>query len=473
MIRVIVLLFLFLSQNVIAVRSPPARNYEYPQADPIVEPPHWRYPPDLIVNATSWENFIKPPQGGMLEDPTWYLLYSGYLLREFSRMEENMAILLGDLTSTSIWGYYNKDYFRKISPLTTEWYVSGGKEINKKLGLAKKVPCIVDGEEQVNTYRERVKYHPFTDKEPGIMDCGGPLDTSAKRDNPRSGDFSLDKIAVRKILENLFSARYTIKDGNPVVELSQTGFLAAWKTVRTVFTSLSAFVPEIVEYTQYMPDTEIWELNFDPNVDVRRRQTRLFEREVIGYEEYFDGKYGGMATWTSDLVADPNWMARVVDRYEKRLHDTSDPFALYGVIVTTVCHGILPLMLEMFADIATKANDMARENANIETQYLNIQLQADLNWGTISNPVYYWGLPDADDAQGMDEATLKNWPEWANNRYMIEAWPVPETQLRDAIRKISAEKVMEEGINANNPFPWRGSVRFETMMMSDSEIYLP
>ncbi|KAF3913690.1 hypothetical protein AA313_de0202083 [Arthrobotrys entomopaga] len=465
-------ILLSLSHPAITVRGPPERSHEYPPT-PLITVPKWRYPPDLTVNASSWETFIKIPQGGMLEDPAWYLLYSGYLLREFSRMEENMAVLLGDLTRTNIWGYYNKDYFRRIAPLTTEWYPTGGKNANKKLGLAKKVPCIVEGEERVTMYRERVKYHPFIDVEPGIMDCGGLLDTSDKRDNPRLGDFSQDKVAVRKILENMFSAGSSIRDGEPVVELSQTGFLESWKTIRTVFTKLSTFVPEVVRYTETMPDTELWPEGFDPNPDVRPRQTRLFKREVVGYEDYFNDKYGGMATWTSDMVADSNWMERAVRRYENRRQGTSDPFALYAVILTTVCHGILPFVLEMFADIAAKANNMARPYANTKALNLDIDNQAEQIVDREINPVYYWGLPAADGLQGTDEETLKSWPEWANNGYITEAWPVPETGLSDAVRKMALEKSLEEGLNSGNPFPWRGSVRYETMVMSDSDIYLP
>ncbi|EPS39321.1 hypothetical protein H072_6926 [Dactylellina haptotyla CBS 200.50] len=390
-----------------------------------------------------------------------------------------MAFLLEELTNNTAWRYFRTEYFRLVVPLTTEWYPVD--ETVERSPEREGIDCLAFSKITPKGYQERLEYHSHIDVPPGIMDCGGSLDTSGERDNPRAGgrsknlpkwvsDFSdppntlfpRDSISVRLILEQLFSVTPRMTESGPVVDVSQIGFLKAWYTTYNVWRRLNDFVIKIMGYMESIPVEPLWPEGQNPIVDQRFRQTRIFRREVIGYEKYFNEKFGGALLSTTDLIADPEWVEEAVRMYAHRWNNAPDPFVLYRVMVMAVARGVLSLMMDMFADISVKANNMAMRYVDDATRSTDPQ-------NKLENTAK-WAIPD--HRRFNKEEVLRSWPEWTNGVYEITAWPVPEEELADAVRRILVEKYIEERINADNPFPWRGSIRYFTEEISESEVYL-
>ncbi|KAK6349576.1 hypothetical protein TWF696_005861 [Orbilia brochopaga] len=422
--------------------------------------PDWYHTPDITLTADEWTRFTSTLGTSMLENPAWYLFHSGYLLREFSRQQERLATLLAVTTKDRQWGRFRMEYFRIIAPLTTEWYPLDAKEV---VDGGDPVPCTVFGVDVANGYRENVRYHPGIDVPPGIMDCGGVLDTSAERDNPRSqrdvNPFPRDSISVRNVLRNLFSARE--QDDGERVLASQTGFINAWQTTHRTIERMAPFVESVFEYIESIPPDPTRSPDDTPLVDERPRQTRLFRREEIGYQSYYDDKFGGSFLATDELLADPEWLDEAVVAYVGREAGAPDVFVLYGVIVNTVFRGILPLMMDMFADIAVKANEMAGST------YQDIYTS-----GLEKHPLAMWAVPEGEEFS-VPLDVLRVWPEWTEGVYVTEAWPVPEGGLRDAVDRMAVERVLELELHAESPWPWRGSIHRSTEDISGSKVFLP
>ncbi|KAK6506810.1 hypothetical protein TWF481_005270 [Arthrobotrys musiformis] len=466
------------SQTVFARRKAPtaAANQENPP---------WYHPPDFNLTVQEWEDFIKPPKNhNYLEDPVWYLFYSGYLLRDFSRQQELLATILANYTADRTWLEFRMQYFNIIAPLTTEWYpIDSGidgypKDMQKECRVAKRT--------LENSYKEKIDAHLTIDVPPGILDCGGSMDTSAERDDPRSGGsrfdppgwlfrfpgqkylpFPRDSITVRKMLKDLFSGtpKYDKDKGELVVGVSQVEFLNNWRTIFGVIEQLGAFMIQVHEKIEQTELKALWPEGQNPIVDRRQRQTQIFQREKIGYEEYFDAKFGGTLSQTTERVEDPNWIQLAAILYRRSLAGATDIFVAYGNIVNIVYRGVLPFMMDMMADIAVKANDLAIEHAE---------------WpeGTPErasgkpHPLFSWGIPKFLDFHLMG-GVLRRWPEWTEYGYRVEPWPLKKEELAEGVRKMVLESQIEESLNIHNPFPWRGTVRRSTDQRSESTVFLP
>ncbi|KAK6534845.1 hypothetical protein TWF281_006144 [Arthrobotrys megalospora] len=459
------------------------RNSPLPTADK--ENPPWYHPPDFIVSVKEWKEFIKPPADNYLEDPVWYLFYSGYLLRDFSRQQELLATLLANYTGDRTWIDFRTQYFNIIAPLTTEWYPIDSEDDGLPKAGQKK--CKVAGRTLENTYKEKTEAHPDVDVPPGIMDCGGSMDTSAERDDPRKGGsqfdppkslfrfpgqrylpFPRDSITVRKMLKNLFSSTpYRDEKGELVIGVSQVEFLKDWHIIFQVIEQLGAFMIQVHEKIAQTDLKPLWPERHNPIVDKRQRQTRVFKREKIGYEDYFNMKFGGTLSQTTDALEDPNWIPLAVKIYARSMEGAPDIYVAYGNIVNIVYRGIFPLMMDVMADIAVKANDLAKKHAEwpeggpIPPKYAGKP-----------HPLLTWAFPKFLDFS-VAGSVLRKWPEWTEFEYRVEPWPLKEEELREGVRKMTVESEIEQALNDYNPFPWRGTVRRSTDLISGSTVFLP
>ncbi|TGJ73112.1 hypothetical protein EYR41_000230 [Orbilia oligospora] len=300
--------------------------------------PPWYHPPDFYVTAQECDDFIKPRKDhNYLEDPVWYIFHGGYILRDFSRQQEMLATILANYTGDNTWLDFRTQYFRIIAPLTMEWYPIGSEVDGYPKNMQNE--CRVARRKLKNSYKEKIETHLTIDIPPGIMDCGGSMDTSAERDGSRKGNskldppewlfqfpgqkhfpFPRDSISIRGMLKDLFNATPQIdkNTGEVMVGVSQAE---------------------------------------------RQRQTRIFRREKIGYEEYFNLKFGGTLSETTDRVTDSEWInpaALMYSYLEKGAHDL---LVTYGNIINIVYRGLLPLIMDMMADISVRENDLAVEHA--------------------------------------------------------------------------------------------------------------
>ncbi|KAF3915655.1 hypothetical protein ABW21_db0209785 [Orbilia brochopaga] len=472
--RVLALLTILSSclDRVAAVRKPRARTLEdNTKYEPeITRPPplpDWYYATDLTLSSDEWTNFTtKAFSTDMLENPVWYLFHSGYLLREFSRQQERLATLLAVVTKKRQWGRFRTEFFQIIAPLTTEWYPLDAKEVKDGEPQA---PCTIFGVEVPNEYKENTRYHPDIDVPPGIMDCGGPLDTSAERDNPRAqrdqDPFPRDYLSVQGILRGLFSAHVQeSEDGQWRIFASQTGFLKAWLITRQTIERMTPFAESVFEYIGAIPPDLSRLPDETPLVDERPRQTRLFPREKIGYQAYYDEKFGGSFMATEELLPDPEWLEEAVIAYSGRHPGAPDVFILYAVIVNTIFRGILPFMMDLFADIAVKANDLAKPHAKYPSWIDSSRLR--------EHPLLTWAIPKY-EGFNVPEDVLRVSPEWTEGVYRVEPWPVLEDELRDATNRMAVEKVLEQDLHVDSPWPWRGSIHRSTQVISGSKVFLP
>ncbi|KAK6521704.1 hypothetical protein TWF506_001908 [Arthrobotrys conoides] len=475
-------LYLWLSclDFVSAIRKPPtaAANQENPP---------WYHPPDFYVTAKEWDDFTKPPKGdNYLEDPAWYLFHSGYILRDFSRQQERLATELANLTGDRTWIDLRTQYFNIIAPLTTEWYPIDSKIDGYPKDMQKE--CRVAGKTLKNSYKEKIEAHYMINVPPGIMDCGGSMDTSAERDDPRKGGskfdppeslfrfpgqkyrpYPRDSITVRGMLKNLFSGtpKTDKKTGEVMVGVSQVEFIKNWLLIFRVIEELEEFMTEVHEKIDETELKPLWPEDKNPIVDKRPRQTRIFRREKIGYEEYFNSKFGGTLSQTTDRVTDSEWIILAAIMYRHTEKGAPDIFVVYGSLINIIYRGILPLMMDMMADISVKANDLAIEHAEwpegmpIPEKYIGK-----------THPLLSWGFPKV-WYFFIIGGVMRQWPEWTDGQYRVEPWPLKQEELAEGVRKMVLESQIEESLNFYNPFPWRGTVRRSTEDRSGSTVFLP
>ncbi|KAF3166259.1 hypothetical protein TWF788_000513 [Orbilia oligospora] len=406
--------------------------------------PPWYHPPDFYVTAQEWDDFIKPPKDhNYLEDPI-------------------------------------------IAPLTTEWYPIDSEVDGYPKHMQKE--CRVARRKLKNSYKEKIETHLTIDIPPGIMDCGGSVDTSAERDDPRKGGskfdppewlfsfpgqnhfpFPRDSISVRGMLKNFFSATPQIdkKTGEVMVGVSQAEFVKDWDIIFQVIRQLGAFMEKVHEKIDQRVLKPLWPEGLNPIVDKRQRQTRIFRREEIGYEEYFNLKFGGTLSQTADRVTDSEWINLAALMYSHLEKGAPDLLVTYGNIINIVYRGLLPLIMDMMADISVKANDLAVEHAEwpegtpIPEEYIGK-----------SHPLLSWGFPKFVDFFIIG-GVMRQRPEWTDYRYRVEPWPLKQEELVDGVQKMVLESRIEEALNYYNPFPWRGTVRQYTEQRSGSTVFLP
>ncbi|KAK6362170.1 hypothetical protein TWF730_005866 [Orbilia blumenaviensis] len=448
--------------------------------------PPWYEPSDFNMTFDDWERFINPPKNyNFLEDPAWYLIHSGYLLRDFSRQQEMMALYLANITADKTWYDFGTQYFKIIAPLTTEWYPIDSPEDG--FPQNKQEDCVVSGKKLKNMYKEKVETHPHVDVPPGIMDCGGPMDSSAEVDEPRKGGsifdppkwlfrfpdqkylaFPRDSITVRSMLGNLVSGTPVRHNGKFVLAVSEEVFLKSWHTILIAIGELAAFMIQINEkIANRVIKPRMWPPGMNPIVDLRPHQTRLFRREKIGYEDYFNMKFGGTLSQTLDHLEDPDWINLAAALYRAGEVGGIDLPVAYVNVVNIVYRGVLPLMMDMMADLAVKLNDLSEkywerpEGEPIPEKYRGKP-----------HLIYSWGFPRY---LGFNPTggTLRKWPEWSEFDYRIEPWPLTQEEIPEGLQKVMFESRIEEGFNFPNPFPWKGTVSQSTPQRSGSTIFLP
>ncbi|KAF3296295.1 hypothetical protein TWF132_010894 [Orbilia oligospora] len=188
--------------------------------------PPWYHPPDFYVTAQECDDFIKPRKDhNYLEDPVWI-----------------------------------------IAPLTMEWYPIDSEVDGYPKNMQNE--CRVARRKLKNSYKEKIETHLTIDIPPGIMDCGGSMDTSAERDGSRKGNskldppewlfqfpgqkhfpFPRDSISIRGMLKDLFNATPQIdkNTGEVMVGVSQAEFVKDWDIIFQVIRQLGAFMKKVHE----------------------------------------------------------------------------------------------------------------------------------------------------------------------------------------------------------------------------------
>ncbi|KAF3218878.1 hypothetical protein TWF191_008083 [Orbilia oligospora] len=337
----------------------------------VPEESEWAAPSDdIIVRKSDWDNFVTDLTTDMLENPMWYLLRTSQLLRYFSRDVEAMAAGIYQNTKNETWLDFRDEYFDIISPLMTEF--TWEKPDPKKPG---------------NFYQAK---HRTPRAPSGLMDRAGIFDSSFPPDpwsstlsdgtpNPYTHDAFALKIAVLK----LFQPKSDDYDGQQVVSINDSRFDLLWTTVKQVYDRLALFTVKLAAVI----NAQEWKPG-DPGaptkkLDMRPRQTREYNRKEEGYKSYYKK------------------FSEEFDAYDQE-EDPSKWAQSYWVF------GVLALMMDMLADIALKANILARKSV------------------VSIDPL--WALPKDPNFE-VDVSTLRQYPEWTGGAYMTWGYPIPEAIL--------------------------------------------
>ncbi|KAK6336959.1 hypothetical protein TWF718_009747 [Orbilia javanica] len=361
----------------------------------------WAAPSDdIMVRKAAWDKFTTDLTTNMPENPMWYLLRSSHLLRYFSRDAEVMAGGIYKNTKNTLWLDFRDEYFDIVAPLMTEF--TWEQPDPKKRG---------------NYFQSK---HRTPAKPSGLMDRGGIFDSSFPPDrwnstmpdgspNPYPGDTFALKVAVSK----LFQPRPEDYDGQKVVFISDTRFDVLWTTVKQVYDRLGPFTKKVAAAA----NKEKWKLG-NPGgaatrkVDLNSRQTREYKREKVGYASYYEKFWEEFDVY--DEHDDPSkwmqseWVTGLILGHRMNVYATTNVFVAYGILVVTVYNSVLALMMDMLADIALRANILARSSvASIDP---------------------LWGLPK-DPSFDLDVSILEKYPEWTEGVYMTWGFPIPETIL--------------------------------------------
>ncbi|KAK6512970.1 hypothetical protein TWF506_009132 [Arthrobotrys conoides] len=373
----------------------------------VPEENEWAAPgEDIIVRKSAWDKFATDLTTDPPNNPMWYLLRASHLLRYFSRDAEAMAHGIWQNTKNVKWLDFRDEYFEIISPLMTEF--TWEQPDPKKSG---------------NYFQAK---HRTPTAPPGLMDRAGIFDSSFSPDpwnstlpNGSPNPYTRDTFALKVAVSKLFQPKPEEYDGQPVVFINDSRFDLLWTTVKQVYDRLEPFTKKLAEAV----NKEKWKLG-DPGgsatkkLDMRPRQTREFQREKEGYESYYEKFWEEFDAY--DEQQDPSkslqshWVFGLLMGHKLKYPNTTNVFVAYGILVTTVYHSVLALMMDMLADIALKANILARKSL------------------VSIDPL--WALPKDPDFE-VDVSTLEKYPEWTEGVYMTWWYPIPEA-LFPAVKPI-------------------------------------
>ncbi|KAK6346692.1 hypothetical protein TWF696_006810 [Orbilia brochopaga] len=352
--------------------------------------PEWVQPVNtIIVEQQDWDGFAGNPTPGtkVLENPLWYIFQCGYILRAMSGDSDILAYQLSRVLEDNQMNAFRQEYFRTIAPLMTRFLWTQMKRQS-------------DGEWVWLWAQTKHDGDPLPT---GIMDSGGILDTSFPRDDRAAqvdslNPFPRDTLTMKVLLKKLFQNTPEYQPRGPVVYVSDTNFLQAWHTVKQVIENLGPLVERVIEYCNAFK----WRQPAgEPQLAVSSlpRQTHVSNRQDIGYGNYLSSF--GMTSY-ENASEDNAWIENGVLGYKLGL-DVPNLYTVYASLVNSVYRGALPFIMDMFADLALRANDLGDQ--------------------TIFGPEVDFALPNFNDFTVTREELEKR-PQWSEDRYRTEPWPL-------------------------------------------------
>ncbi|KAK6500419.1 hypothetical protein TWF481_010763 [Arthrobotrys musiformis] len=295
---------------------------------------------------------------------------------------ENALYEHGEGDAVGDWDQYLATFTDAIEPLDNRLYSPDNPVANSE--AAKNFVAEVVVEEAPEQQERIMKSLIKSQSTPGLMNRGGTLDPG-KLQKPTV-------VGQRVILRRLFD--FTADpSGKGEILLNSGPFLQVWEATYKTITKLSNFEEEIgvlAESTRlrYVPHDvdggEVWRPITDPY------PVGLYNREEIGYDGYFELKYEGTTRGMgTEQELSQRWGMEVSDL------DIANMIASYRNQLDGLIRGLLPLIMDMLADIAVKAYDMSKKS----------------RW-----PRNNWPLPHI---EGLDTSIelLRRYPEWSEGQY--------------------------------------------------------
>ncbi|KAF3940354.1 hypothetical protein ABW19_dt0202087 [Dactylella cylindrospora] len=243
----------------------------------------------------------------------------------------------------------------------------------------------------------------------GIMNEGGTLDSTRDRTTAAG---------ILQTLKLLFDYNSGADNTDPEVFLNDGFFLQAWKSVKIAESKLETLFDLIIAKSnkdrQELRDIQapmLSQLSQDDIISADpiygreangRLRPGLFNRGELGYKNYIRRKYSVIYPFgkKDDFFPPP---APWIDKNNPQAR-TVELINTFNDIYESIVYGVLRLMMELFVDIAAKANGLVEE----------------AKW-----PYKYskWAILPAE--LGQTELTVKavkGKPEWQDDRYVVTDW---------------------------------------------------
>ncbi|KAK6530682.1 hypothetical protein TWF281_007521 [Arthrobotrys megalospora] len=348
----------------------------------------------IVVNQTQWADF--ETSLGMVNNqrgPVWYLLEAVTRFKALSISLEATALLIQDAlvnrdepNALPIWDNYIGRFGDLIEPLDNHLFdpddIASGTNMARQFVQDIGIGVSLDKQETIVGALQK------TQLTPGLMNRGGTLDPG----NIQQPNLLSTKVTLRR----LFDYNADPQGGDNIL-LNSGPFLQAWELTYKAATALAEFEAEARDMAdafrlQYLPldanEDEIWHPITEPYPVGR------FRRQSIGYDGYWFSKYEGRTRPAGgDEELGERWGESVTN---KNLNlAVSNMIASYLDQMDGLIKGLLPMLMNLFADIALKAHAMAAKSS-----------WRSKNWPLLNMP----GLDTSLDL-------LERYPEWSEGRY--------------------------------------------------------
>ncbi|KAF3923670.1 hypothetical protein ABW21_db0209759 [Orbilia brochopaga] len=242
---------------------------------------------------------------------------------------------------------------------------------------------------------------------PGVMDAGSSL--SPLNVPSEVPSIVPTKEMQRRSIEALFDYNRGEQGDADEVFLSDGDFILVWINLRSVVNALTYFQAFCV-----VDVDRIWDSYVFTYGTVRDRPLSLsphvigkYKRQQIGYRNYFELKYESRTKWMAP--DDPEWYIWETTKNKAYLADMVEGYMQH---LMNAAQYVLPLEMEMMADIAVQAHQLA------EGSILPFGSEDLNNFAILTNDDFEDGLPL--ELSSLNWALLEQYPEFNLTRYVTE-----------------------------------------------------
>ncbi|KAK6530382.1 hypothetical protein TWF694_003737 [Orbilia ellipsospora] len=351
----------------------------------------------ILITPKQWQDFEKSLGVGTdREGPIWYILVAARRVLQLSHSLTSTVILLqqalaerGEANVEEVLDQFITRFSDLIGPLDNYLYRLPHHRTDYTQN-----PAAINMKTEGNPQLKEAFAQMLTilEQTPGLLNRGGVLDPGSQG-QPSS-------ISTRVTLRRMFDYDVGKTATDTAILLNDAYFLRAWETVYGVMQNLAQFEEQVTETMERL------RLKYLPNNAAAYRQpvfdpypVGLYDRKADGYGNYWLYKYelGTRSPGNDDQLGEM-W-----GNYNVNNSTITDMCASYLIQLDSILRGVLPFMMDMFADIAVKANELA-----------NTSEWRKKNWAVIKTP---------DLAPSID--FLKQYPEWSEDAYSTQAqnWP--------------------------------------------------
>ncbi|KAF3914471.1 hypothetical protein AA313_de0204012 [Arthrobotrys entomopaga] len=354
----------------------------------------------ILVTPKQWQNFEQSlGMGTDRQGPVWYILVAARRALQLSSSLTGTIILLqealvgrGEPDAEELLDQFITRFSDLVGPLDNYLYRLPDYRTDYTQN-----PAAIEMKGDENPQLKEALAHILTRLEqlPGLLNRGGVLDPGSQN-NP---SLISTRVTLRRMFD--YDAGKTATDTD--ILLNDAYFLRAWEVVYGVMRNLAQFEEQVTDVMdgfrlKYLPaDTPI----MDREVVFSPYPVGLYNREDEGYENYWLYKY----ELTTRSPGNEDQLGKMWGDHAVSDLAIASMCSSYLIQLDAISRGVLPFMMDMFADIAVKANELAN-NSKWKKR----------NWAIVDTP---------DLAPSIE--LLRQYPEWSEDVYTTQPqhWPEP------------------------------------------------